>query len=107
MPVRPRCVRACALALRREAAMPTICAIEAIPRVTSLKAPARINDFYLAVLQRLAILVAEHREQHLVDEVGLGRVPVDIEKAGKGRTRPVLQDVPPPEIGRVRDAHVI
>ncbi len=64
------------------------------------------GEHQLLLLEHLAELIAQNREQHLVGQVGLERVPVDVEKRGVGRTGTVFEHVGPPGIC-VADAHVI
>ncbi len=66
-----------------------------------------VDQLQLLVLQHLAVLVAQDRQQHLLLELLLGRVPVDIEELSVRRSQAVLQHVLPPQVVRVVDAHVI
>ena len=61
----------------------------------------------LAPFQNAAVLIAQNRNQHLVAQVGFERLPVDIEIRRVNRARPVLQNIGPPEILRLADAHVV
>src|SRR5882672_1293328 len=54
-----------------------------------------------------AKLIGQERQQDFVGKLGLGRVPIDIEVAGEVRTGAVFEHVPPPEIRRMGDAHVV
>ena len=64
-------------------------------------------DLDLLILQHAAVLIAEHRQQNFVHQLFLRRMPVDIEEPGEGTAGAVLQHVPPPDVGGVRDAHVV
>ena len=66
-----------------------------------------VRDRDLLVLQHAAVLLAQHRQQHLLVQLGLGRVPVDVEEGGEGRAAAVLQHVVPPVVVRAGDAHVV
>src|SRR6185503_16219852 len=59
----------------------------------------------LLPLEDRAVGAAENRQQHLVRELQLERMPVDVEKRRELRARTVLEDVLPPWIARLRDAH--
>ena len=61
----------------------------------------------LLPLERRAVRVSENRQQHLVLELHLERMPVDVEKRRVLGAGAVLEHVLPPGIGRLRDAHVI
>ncbi len=61
----------------------------------------------LALLQDGAIGLAEHRQQHLADEIGPAGTPVDVEEFRIGREPAPLQHVEPPGIVVADDAHVI
>ena len=65
------------------------------------------NEPQLLVFQHLAVLIAQDREQHLVQQLLLDRRPVDVEVAGIGRGLSVLQHVDPPAVLGAFDAHVI
>ena len=75
--------------------------------VADEKRPALVLEPQLLPLEHGTVLVAENRNQHLVGELGLHRVPLDIEEVRVARARAVLEDVQPPGVGRLRDAHVI
>ena len=60
----------------------------------------------LTGLQHPPVVVAEHRQQHLVAEARLGAVPVDVEVSGVAAGGPVLQHVPPPCVLRT-GRHVV
>ena len=64
-------------------------------------------DLQLAGFEDPPVVVAQDRQEHAITQVGLGRVPVDVEVAGVPARRPVLQDVPPPGILGSGDRHVI
>ncbi len=54
-----------------------------------------------------AVVLAQHRHQHLALELAVDRVPVDVEIAGVGRGLAVLQHVHPPGVVGAHDAHVV
>lgn len=64
-------------------------------------------ELQLAPLQDPAVLVAQDGEQDLPPQLGLGRGPVDVERAGVMGAASVLQDVVPPGIVVGPDTHVI
>ena len=59
---------------------------------------ALVLELQLAPLQHHAVLVAEDGQQHLVPQLRLHRVPVDVEEVGVERGRPVLQHVLPQRV---------
>ena len=65
------------------------------------------DQLQLALLQHAAVLVAEDRQQHLVLELALQRLPVDVEEQRVLRRRAILQHVHPPRVRRLRDPHVV
>ena len=66
-----------------------------------------VGELQLLALEHLAVLAAEDRDQDLVGELILHRVPLDVEEAGEARARAVLEDVEPPRVGRPGDAHMV
>ncbi len=60
-----------------------------------------------AALQHAPVLIRQDRQQELVPQIGLERLPVDIEKRGVSRAGPVFQHVHPPAIARVGHADMI
>src|SRR5262245_962007 len=61
----------------------------------------------MLTLEDPSVLVPENGEEHLVLQLELDRIPLDIEGVrAQGRTA-VLQDVSPPRIAASRDAHVV
>ena len=58
-------------------------------------------------LEDRAVLIAENRDQDLVGELVLHRMPFDVEEAREARARSVLEHVEPPRVRRLRDAHVV
>src|SRR3989304_2751754 len=60
----------------------------------------------LLVLEDPAVLVAEDRQQDLVLQLRLERVPVDVEGPRGGRRGAALEDVPPPRVAVPGDPHV-
>ena len=60
--------------------------------------------------QLLAVLISQNRKQHLVAQLRLERIPIDIEEVCILRGATVLQYVAPPEVGSagfVACAHVV
>ena len=64
-------------------------------------------DAELSRLEDAAVLVGQDGEQHLVGQLALHGMPVDVEERGARRAGAVLEDVEPPRVGVARDAHVI
>ena len=54
-----------------------------------------------------AIMVTQYCHQHLVCQIRIGRMPVDIEEVRVDRGRPVLQHIEPPSVVRAHDPHVV
>ena len=69
--------------------------------------PGLVGDLELLVLEHAAVLFSQHGQQHLLVQLGLRRVPVDVEERGVGRAAPVLEHVVPPVVVRAGDAHVV
>ncbi len=61
----------------------------------------------LAALEHRPILVAEDRQQHLVLQARVDRPPVNVEVGCIHGAGTVFQNVHPPGVGRMVDAHVI
>ena len=61
----------------------------------------------LATLQHRAVRIAEDRNQHLAREIGILRIPVDVEERGIGRCGTVLQHIHPPGVVVSHDRHVV
>jgi hypothetical protein len=61
----------------------------------------------LAAGQHLAVVAAEHRQQHLAGELHVQRLPVDVEVLRVERGRAVLQHVHPPGVVGAEHAHVV
>ena len=72
-----------------------------------LKLAVGVDNLDLLILQHAAVLISQHRQQNFVHQFFFGRMPVDIEVARKGAAGSVLQHVPPPNVGGMRDAHVV
>src|SRR5262249_32045467 len=68
--------------------------------------PLGESELELPPLEHDSVLVAEHRKQHLVLQLLLDRVPVDIEVLGVDRRRTILQNVVPQRVSTV-DPHVV
>ena len=66
-----------------------------------------IRELQLLSLEDRAVLIAENRNQHLVGELVLHRVPLDVEEAREAGARSVLEHVEPPGVRRLRNPHVI
>ena len=66
-----------------------------------------VAQHQLAVLQHAAVLLAQDRQQHLVLQLGLQRVPVDVEERREARAGAVFEHIHPPAIGALADAHMI
>ena len=66
-----------------------------------------VDESDLAAFQHPAVVVAEHRQQDLVEQAFLGRVPLHVEVAREGARRAVLEHVPPPGVRGPGDAHVV
>ncbi len=66
-----------------------------------------IRQLQLPPLECLAVLIPENRDQHLVGELVLHRMPFDVEEPREARARSVFEHVEPPRIRRLRDPHVV
>lgn len=75
--------------------------------VAQHEAARLVRQLQLAAFQHHAIVVAEDRHQHAAGEIGVGRLPVDVEVAGERRCAAVLQHVHPPRVVGAQHAHVI
>ncbi len=75
--------------------------------VAEEKGPILEGEADLAGLQNAAVLVLQKRQKHLVIEIGIDGMPVDIETTGVDGAGSVLQHVHPPAVGGIGDAHVI
>src|SRR5260370_37431243 len=64
------------------------------------------NQSKLPVFEDDSVLVAQHRKQHLVLQLLLDRIPIDIEHPGMDRGRSVLQNVVPHRVALL-DPHVV
>ena len=73
----------------------------------NVELPVGVDNLDLLILQDAAVLIAQHRQQNLVHQLFFGWMPVDIEIAGEGAAGSVFQHVPPPDVGGMRDAHVV
>lgn len=60
-----------------------------------------------AGLQHVAVLAAEHGQQHAALQARGGGLPLDVEETGMGGGPPVFHDVVPPGIGGIDHAHVV
>ncbi len=61
----------------------------------------------LAAVEYGAVVVAEQRQQHLALELGIERVPVDVEGVAVRGGRAVFQHVEPPAVVGAHHAHVV
>ena len=61
----------------------------------------------LARIEHLAVVVAQHRQQHAAFHAGRGRMPFDVEGLGVQRRRAVFQHVQPPRVVGLQHAHVV
>jgi len=75
--------------------------------ISDVECAAVVQDCEFLVLQNPSKLVAQDGNKNLVGKVRLRWMPVDIKISGEGRIRTILQHVPPPSIGGIRDAHVV
>jgi hypothetical protein len=66
-----------------------------------------VNNLNLLILQDSAVLIAEDRQQNFVRQLILRRVPIDVEVASKETARAILEYIPPPNIGRIGNTHVV
>ena len=69
--------------------------------------PAFIHGANQLALEDQTELIGKKGQQDLVGQFGLGRLPIDIEIAGVVRAWSILQHVPPPQIRRMGDAHMV
>ena len=60
-----------------------------------------------APLEDASVLIAEDRQQHFVFEIGLKRFQIDVEEGRVRRAGAVFENVHPPAIERLADAHVV
>ena len=58
-------------------------------------------------VEHRAVLIAQDRQQHLAGQLGLDRIPFDVEMNRRGRRRSLLQHVEPARVAIARDAHVV
>jgi len=64
-------------------------------------------DLQVARSEHVAVVVTEHRQQHLALQRLVERIPVDVEVERVGRGRAVLQHVAPPRVVATEHAHVV
>ena len=62
-------------------------------------------QFEMAVLQRLAVALAEERDHEVAARAEA--LPIDVEGVGEGRERPPFQHREPPRVVGAADAHVV
>ncbi len=53
------------------------------------------------------VVVAQNRDQDHVVELGVGRLPVDVEVGGEVARLAVFEDIPPPAVVAAGNAHVV
>src|SRR5713101_8635910 len=75
--------------------------------VAKVKRPFLETHLQLAALKDTPILVAQDRQKNLVTQIRFEWMPVDIEVGRAPGARPVLEDIHPPLVERLRDPHVI
>ena len=75
--------------------------------VTHPERASVLDERQVSVLEDLAVLIAEDREQHFVFQLRLRRPPIDVEELGVRRPRTVLEHVVPPDVVARIDAHVV
>ncbi len=61
----------------------------------------------LASLEHPAVVIAEDGQQHGRPQLGLRRVPVDVERLGHGAVGALAQQAPPPAVPCRADRHVV
>jgi hypothetical protein len=66
-----------------------------------------VLELQLAVLEHPAVVVAEDGQEDPVAQLGLERLPVDVEEGREARGGAVLEHVLPPGVPRPDDAHVV
>src|SRR5262249_8328922 len=71
------------------------------------KGPVLIGKPQFALFQHVAVLVLKNREQHLVFQLRIYRVQVDVKVGGIAGAGSVLQNIHPPSIAGFADTHVI
>jgi hypothetical protein len=79
---------------------------EQIVAITHLEAFHLVLNIDLPRAQYAPILVAQHRNQHFILQLGLGRVPIDVEPCGKAAGRAILKHIPPVTVF-APDGHVV
>src|SRR5687768_5896540 len=75
--------------------------------ITQVKGACFKMHLELTALQDASILIAQYREQDFILKIGLERLPLDVEVGRIDGTGAILQDVHPPLIERLADAHVV
>src|SRR5438445_12828437 len=78
---------------------------EAIVVIGDAERPVGVLEAELAILEYLAVLVAErwHNELHQIAGLRPGWPPVDVEEHRVARGRSILEDVEPPIVTRITD----
>ncbi len=80
---------------------------ERLRKVADAEGAVHVLEADLLPLEHRTIAVAKNRQEDLVFQLRLQRVPVDVENRGVPRAGSVFQHVLPPRVGRLRDAHVV
>ena len=75
--------------------------------IADKKGPLLKNEPQILIFEDIPVLVSEDRDENLVPEFPFNRVPVDIKEIRIDRTRPVLEQIHPPEILLAGDAHMV
>ena len=75
--------------------------------VADVERTARALHAQLALIEHLAVLVAEDGQQDRAAKLGFRRVPVDVEVTARSARLAEAQHVPPPRVGRGRGRHVV
>ena len=72
-----------------------------------VKLTVGVDNLDLLILQHASVLIPQRRQQNFVHQLFFGRMPIDIEKPREGTAGTVLQHIPPPKVGGMRDAHMV
>ena len=79
---------------------------EAVVEVADLEPAALEEQLQLAALEHRAEAIAEQGQQHLVGQLLLDRVELDVEEASSHRRGAIFEQVPPERV-EAADAHVV
>ncbi len=80
---------------------------QAVRVVVQVKTARLETDGEFALFEHAPVLVAEDGQEHLVVQLTLERVPVDVETLGGAGAGAVFEHIHPPAVGRLGDAHVV